>query len=161
MGQILVVLFGLVLLGGCATAPLDVPEAAPEPVAPRAVTPALLPLEDQLWGGVIARVENRPETTVIEVLGYPLRGQEPRSGQPSLGRFRLRIDGFADPVDYRPGRRVTALGAVTGIEEGRIGERAYAFPVLEAYSVHLWPDAGPDRQDAGRVRFGIGIGIGL
>lgn len=159
-GSVLV-LVGLALLAGCATAPLEVPDRAPDPVAPRAVTDAMLPLADQLWGGVIARVDNRSEATVIEVLGYPLRAQEPQTGRPNLGRFRLWVDGFADPVDYRAGRRITALGEVTGIEDGRIGERAYAFPVLEASSVYLWPEPGADRRDAGRVRFGIGIGIGL
>ncbi|WP_028492189.1 Slp family lipoprotein [Thioalkalivibrio sp. ALE19] len=136
-------------LAGCAATPLE----------PRAVTAERLPQTDQMWGGVIAEVDHGPETTVLEVLAYPLRGQEPRTGAASQGRFRVVVDGFLDPVDYRPGRRVTATGPVTAVETGRIGEAEYRFPVLEARQLHLWPAGTPAAP--GRVNFGIGIGIGL
>ncbi len=145
-------------LAGCAATPLEAPRPA-EPVEPRAVTAERLPQTDQMWGGVIAEVDHGPETTVLEVLAYPLRGQEPRTGAASQGRFRVVVDGFLDPVDYRPGRRVTATGPVTAVETGRIGEAEYRFPVLEARQLHLWPAGTPAAP--GRVNFGIGIGIGL
>jgi len=96
---------------------------------------------------------------VLEVVSYPLRRQDPQTRQANTGRFRLEVEGFLDPLDYRAGRRVTAVGSVTRLEEGRIGELDYNFPLLEAYSLHLWPDPPP--AEPGRVRFGIGIGIGL
>ncbi|WP_083767907.1 Slp family lipoprotein [Thioalkalivibrio sp. K90mix] len=156
----LVLMMAPVLLVGCASGPLDIPDAVGDPVPPRSVTADSLPAEDQVWGGVIARVDNRADSTVIEVVSYPLQRQEPQTRQANTGRFRLKVDGFADPVDYRPGRRVTAVGTVSGTEEGSIGELAYVFPLLDAYSVHLWPDPEPPRPSSG-VRFGIGIGIGL
>lgn len=147
-------------LAGCATPPLEVPAQAETQVEPGAVSADELPGDEQIWGGVIAGVENRSEATVIEVVGYPLKRQEPQTREPSIGRFRLRIDGFADPVDYRVGRRVTGVGTVTGIEDGRVGDRDYAFPLLEARAVHLWP-VTQRRGAPGDVRFGIGIGVGL
>ena len=152
-------LLAVAFAAGCATPPLDVPDTVGEPVEPRAVTAAMLPLEDQVWGGIIARTENRAETTVLEVVSYPLHRQEPQTRQANTGRFRLEVEGFLDPLDYRTGRQVTAVGSVTRMEEGRIGELDYNFPLLEAYSLHLWPDPPP--AEPGRVRFGIGIGIGL
>lgn len=149
----------LVFLAGCATPPLDIPETVGEPVEPRAVTAAMLPIDDQVWGGVIARTENRADVTVLEVVSYPLHRQEPQTRQANTGRFRLKVEGFLDPVDYRAGRRITAVGSVTGMEAGRIGQLDYDFPLLEAYTLHLWPDPVP--ADPGRVRFGIGIGIGF
>jgi len=37
----------------------------------------------------------------------------------------------------------------------------YVFPVLVASEVHLWPETPVGQRDTGRVRFGVGIGIGL
>lgn len=149
-----------VFLAACASGPLEAPDDPAVQVEPRAVTGDSLPPDEQVWGGVIARVDNRAEATFIEVVGYPLSRQEPQTRQSTIGRFRLRVEGFADPVDYRAGRRVTGVGTVTGVEDGRIGELDYVFPVLEAHSVHLWPEPEPARSSGG-VRFGIGIGIGL
>lgn len=157
---LLMVLPLVAFLAACAAPPLEAPVRADTQLEPGAVRADRLPSDEQIWGGVIAGVENRPEATVIEVVGYPLKRQEPQTRKPSIGRFRLRIDGFADPVDYRVGRRVTGVGTVTGIEDGRVGDRDYAFPLLEARAVHLWP-VTQRRGTPGDVRFGIGIGVGL
>lgn len=156
----LLVLPWFAFVAGCAAPPLEAPAQADTQVEPGAVSADQLPSDEQIWGGVIAGVENRPEATVIEVVGYPLKRQEPQTREPSIGRFRLRIEGFADPVDYRVGRRVTGVGTVTGVEDGRVGDRDYGFPVLDAHAVHLWP-VTQRRGASGDVRFGIGIGIGL
>lgn len=148
------------VLAACASGPLEAPDDPAEQVAPRAVSGDNLPSGEQVWGGVIAHVDNRAEATFIEVVSYPLSRQEPQTRQSTTGRFRLRVEGFADPVDYRAGRRITGVGTVTGVEDGRIGELDYVFPVLDAHSVHLWPEREPPHSSSG-VRFGIGIGIGL
>ncbi|WP_051074977.1 Slp family lipoprotein [Thioalkalivibrio sp. ALJ16] len=161
--RVLIPLLGVLLpfvLAACATGPLEAPADSAGQVEPRAVTADRLPADEQVWGGVIARVDNRADATVIEVVGYPLSRQEPQTRQSTTGRFRLRVEGFADPVDYSSGRRITAVGTVSGVEEGQIGQSDYSFPVLEARSVHLWPLPEPPRSSGG-VRFGIGIGIGL
>lgn len=146
-------------LAACATPPLA-PAPGPE-VTPRAAVTDALPEVEQLWGGVIVRTENRPEYTRLEVVSYPLRNQEPQTGRMTDGRFLLEVPGFLDPVDYRTGRRITARGVVERTEAGRIGEVAYVFPVMVSSEVHLWPDAPVREREPGRVRFGIGVGIGL
>lgn len=146
-------------LGGCATPPLT-PASGPE-ITPRAAVTGTLPAAEQVWGGVIVRVENLPGHTRLEVVSYPLRNQEPQTGRMTDGRFLLEVPGFVDPVDYRSGRRITARGMVERTEAGRIGEVDYVFPVLVASEVHLWPEIPFSQRDGERVRFGIGIGIGL
>jgi len=146
-------------LGGCAT-PLLAPAPGPE-VTPRTAVTEALPETKQLWGGVIVRTENRPEYTRLEVASYPLRNQEPQTGRMTNGRFLLEVPGFLDPVDYRTGRRITARGIVERTEAGRIGAVDYVFPVMVSSEVHLWPDPLVRERDPGRVRFGIGVGIGL
>jgi len=146
-------------LVGCATPPLA-PAPGPE-VTPREAVSVALPANEQIWGGVIVRGENLPEFTRLEVVSYPLRNQEPQTGRMTNGRFLLEVPGFLDPVDFRTGRRITARGEVERTEAGRIGEVEYQFPVLVAEEVHLWPDEAVRGRDPGRVRFGIGIGIGL
>jgi outer membrane lipoprotein len=151
----------LFVVSGCATAPLS-------PVAGRVISPSAAAAEGvtgevQLWGGVIVAVRNLEDSTWIEVVSYPLRRQQPRAGVMTNGRFLLRAEGFLDPLDYRAGRRLTARGPVTGVEDGKIGEVGYRFPVLAAEELHLWPDGptGGEQRGWGNVRFGIGIGIGL
>lgn len=146
-------------LVGCATPPLT-PAPGPE-ITPRAAVTGGLPVAEQVWGGVIVRVQNLPDHTRLEVVSYPLRNQEPQAGRMTDGRFLLEVPGFLDPVDYRNGRRITARGTVERTEAGRIGEVDYLFPVLVASEVHLWPEIPVSQRDRERVRFGIGIGIGL
>lgn len=147
-------------LAGCATPPFA-PVSGPE-VSPRGVVGDPLPVSEQVWGGVIVRIQNLPELTRFEVVSYPLgSSQEPRTARMTDGRFLLEVPGFLDPVDFRAGRRVTARGLVERTEAGRIGEVDYVFPVLVASEVHLWPDPPARERDSGRVQFGIGIGIGL
>jgi outer membrane lipoprotein len=155
----LVALVLILGLGGCATPPLA-PAPGPE-VDPRAAVTEALPAAEQVWGGVIVRVENLPEHSRLEVVSYPLRNQEPQTSRMTNGRFLLEVPGFLDPMDYRTGRRITARGLVERTEDGSIGEVDYVFPVLVASEVHLWPVAPVGQRDSGGVRFGIGIGIGL
>jgi outer membrane lipoprotein len=152
----------LLLVGGllaCATAPLPQPETEVL-LTPRQVVAEGPPATEQIWGGVIAEMRHRNDRAVLEVVGYPLRNQEPLTGGRSEGRFRLEIDAFLEPMDYRPGRRITAVGRIDRIETGRIDDTEYAFPVMAAREVHLWPEVPVVEYRAPRVTFGIGIGIG-
>lgn len=150
----------LLVLSACATpplAPVQDPAVSPSAAAAGGTIGAM-----QIWGGVVVEVRNLEDATWIQVVSYPLRGQEPRTGGTTDGRFLLTVPGFLDPVDHRVGRWLTARGRISGFEDGRIGEVPYRFPVLEVEQLHLWPD-GPagEPRGWGGVRFGIGIGIGL
>ena len=93
------------------------------------------------WGGIIAKVENLPTSTRIEVVNLDLSSStRPINKQETLGRFRLYYDGLLDPVIYKQGKSITAIGEIAQIEAGKIGEADYQFPVLKAKKVHLWKD---------------------
>lgn len=91
------------------------------------------------WGGVIANVENLADTTLVEMVHYPLRAYgKPIISDESIGRFRVYVDGFLDPMVFEQGRSITFVGQVLGIEEGLVGEHNYQFPTLHADGYHLW-----------------------
>jgi outer membrane lipoprotein len=110
-----------------------------------------------MWGGVIIKAANTPDHTDFTVLFYPLDAtQRPDMNQKPRGRFLVRYPGYLETMVYAPGREVTVLGALQGIEEGKVGDAPYTFSVVKADKVYLWPLA-----DDSRVHFGVGVGIGV
>ena len=111
-------------------------------------------------GGDIISAENRPEKTVLVVLQHDLDGDlKPLGDDQSKGRFMVIVPEFLDPVIYAKGRRITAVGTVTGKEIRPLNSIPYVYPVIEETYLHLW--AIEKIQDSEpRVYFGIGIGIG-
>jgi outer membrane lipoprotein len=93
------------------------------------------------WGGVIAKVTNNANNSMLEVVHFPLKSSaRPKQGDETQGRFRVYFSGLLDPVIYKEGRSITALGIITSSEEGKIGEHEYNYPVLKASYIHLWKD---------------------
>ncbi|RUO37225.1 starvation-inducible protein [Aliidiomarina shirensis] len=104
--------------------------------------------EQVRWGGIIAEVRNRENNSEIEVVGFALRSfGRPQSNDETYGRFRVVVDGFADPEVYAKGRMITVLGAYTETEAGMIGEYVYEFPVVQASGVELWREEAPRVDD--------------
>jgi outer membrane lipoprotein len=94
---------------------------------------------DVRWGGVISRVENKTEETLIEIVRQELRGDaSPVPGGKSDGRFVARFDRFLDPVVYEVGRRLTVVGAIDGSIRRPIGEYEYLFPLVAVEGSYLW-----------------------
>lgn len=143
-------LFCLLLLGGCAAVPDELKPVNELALLPFADAPLTQPPAEARWGGEVAQVRNLTEGSEIEVVQFALGSSgRPLKSDNSAGRFRIRVPGFIDPAIYAPGRQVTALGNFSGIEQGKVGEQSYAFPILEAQSVHLWPviEETPERCD--------------
>jgi outer membrane lipoprotein len=93
------------------------------------------------WGGLIAKVEVRSEQTMIEVVNLELKSStRPRVTDSTAGRFRVFVKGLLDPVIYKEGRSITALGTIGEVQKGNIGEQEYTYPVLNAHQLHLWKD---------------------
>lgn len=93
------------------------------------------------------------------MLAYPLtRTGKPDRNRDPIRRFLLIHPGYLEPVDYAPGRMVSAVGEVTGTREGSVGETPYTYPVLAAARLHLWPPEATRRADPS-VQFGVGIGV--
>lgn len=93
------------------------------------------------WGGVIAKVQNKADGTMLEIVHFELRSSlRPAQKDQTQGRFRVHYDGFLDPVVYKEGRSITAVGIIGDKEADKIGEHAYEFPVLKASNIHLWKE---------------------
>jgi len=97
--------------------------------------------EEARWGGIIAKVTNNAKNTVLEVVHFPLTSStRPKQKDQTQGRFRVYYSGLLDPIIYKAGRSITALGQVALMEDGKIGEHEYQYPVIKASAVHLWKE---------------------
>lgn len=147
----------LLALSGCASGPkYDTARYS------RALTPSQAVAEQDalrgspvLWGGVIIASRNLAEVSELEILAYPLDGQQrPLTAEPPLGRIIARRTGYLETVDYAAGRSVTLAGTLAGTQEGKLGEASYTYPVLMIDQLYLWPEGGE-----GQTRFHFGIGV--
>jgi outer membrane lipoprotein len=135
------------LVGGCATA---FPESVMRTVDTRITAdellrdPAALKGARVILGGEILAVQPRPGLTEIELLARRLRGDDsPERSDRSPGRVLLHTPEFLDPAVYAMGRRITVVGEVTGVEERKIGEVPYRYPLIRVERIRLWPKEVP------------------
>lgn len=130
----------IALVAGCAT--------TPQPLSGEfsAVTPEQARQGDASgqvirWGGEIVDVRPLENRTCLEIMSRELGGSaRPRETDRTLGRFIACKPGFIDPAAFKPGREVTVVGAVEGVDSGKIGEFEYRFPHVAADTVYLWPE---------------------
>lgn len=110
-----------------------------------------------MWGGIIISGKNFKAHTRLEVLAYPVDedGVPDRQGKP-LGRFLAQKQGYLETSEYSEGRYVTVIGPVQALDDGKIGESDYKYPVLTAEQLHLWPTED-SRDTEGQFHFGIGV----
>ena len=57
----------------------------------------------------------------------------------SGGRFLACAQGFFDPEVYPPDRLMTVVGWLTGTSPEKVGGYEYQAPLIDAYTVFLWP----------------------
>jgi len=144
-------------VGACTPAPVLKTTIAPVAVAPAdAAAQAEHYLGTEVvWGGELLEVRNRADASEIVVLAYPLdAGQRPQRGEMSLGRFIALLPGYVERYDYPSGRYITIAGTLGGTRDDLIGEQHYAYPVIKADAVHLWP------PDFDQRHWHLNIGIG-
>jgi outer membrane lipoprotein len=161
--QVLALGLVLGLATGCASTGAGQCRA---PIGERSLTPERAAAAARIgtsitWGGTLVSTRNLADATDLEVLAYPLDDcGRPLLNEPARGRFIVRRPGYLETADLAPGRRVTASGRIIDIVEGRIGDAAYRFPVLEDAAPTFWPKR--DAASAGRanVRPWISIGVG-
>ncbi|WP_064602653.1 Slp family lipoprotein [Photobacterium sp. J15] len=131
-----------VFVVGCANVPESLQTQSENPITDyRQIATETKQVQGQevRVGGIIAAVTNLEEHTRIEVVSLPLT----KDGRPILdkkpqGRFVGYIDGFLEPMEYRPGRLLTVVGRVSGSEQGTVGEFKYQFPVIKVSGDQLW-----------------------
>lgn len=149
----------LLLVSACATKPFDA-SAVSTSVTPQQVInqPQQNSGKTVLWGGTILDTRNLTEYTQLEILAYPLDShQRPVKDREPLGRFYIRHKGYLEPQTYTQGREVSVLGIISKLEQGKIGESSYSYPVIQSRQLHLWEkDDGKSRSS---FHFGIGIGL--
>ena len=93
-----------------------------------------------LLGGTIVLTENSPEKTTLSILQHDLDSDlEPLNNDRSKGRFIVMVPEFLDPAIFAEGRRITAVGRVTGRETRPLNGIPYVYPVIEKTYLHLWP----------------------
>jgi outer membrane lipoprotein len=148
MRAIILVAAAAFLGAGCATTPF--PEELTRSVN-RALTLKELRAQPKahigarvILGGDIVATVPKPGETEIEVLSRRLGGGDvPERGDRTDGRFLVRTREFLDPAVYARGRRLTVRGTVAGVEDRRVGELPYSYPVINAERIKLWPAEAP------------------
>jgi outer membrane lipoprotein len=140
--------FVAVLVAGCATSPFpeELASSADRSLTLRALRSDVTAHLGArvILGGEILATTPKPGETEIEVLSRPLRaGDVPERTDSTNGRFLVRTTEFLDPAVYAPGRRLTVLGTVAGLSELRVGDLPYAYPVVSADRIKLWPKDAP------------------
>ncbi|MBU0482160.1 MAG: Slp family lipoprotein [Proteobacteria bacterium] len=152
----------LMLLAGCAvTGPLDT-SMVDSDVLPVQAIDGYQGLRGRTvqWGGLIVEITNGEKVTRIQVLSYPLGSDgNPDEYQSPTGRFMIEYPEFLEPLDYAPGRYLTAVGIIESLAAEKIGESRRKLPVLKSGQVHLWPKHRYRNQPQTRVGFGFRIGL--
>ena len=147
MAVVLVAMF----VAGCSVIPaaVDRPVSDPQPLLGQVQsTPDQFRDQVVRWGGTIVRIDNRSDTSVIEVVARPLQSNaRPEKNGMSPGRFLIVTANFIDPEIFKAGSDITATGSLEGIEVRKIGEHDYRYPVLRADGYHLWAPL-PERRAA-------------
>ena len=97
-----------------------------------------------MLGGDIVETRNSPNQTEIEVVQKSIDYQGYVStGNKTQGRFIFRQPGYLESEIYSNGREIIGAGRVVGSHLGKIGDREYRFPVIEAEQLHLQEPVSP------------------
>ena len=94
-----------------------------------------------LLGGVIVETRVLNDGTEVEVVQKKIDSSGyPEAGDQSGGRFIFFKKSFLEPEIYAKGRDITGVGKIKGTTMGKVGERPYKFPVIEAEELVLRED---------------------
>jgi outer membrane lipoprotein len=149
----------LMILAGCAhvVAP-DLRAQADKTLSTKALfsDPDLHRGKTVIVGGEVIETRNLEESTEIEVLEKPLdsRGR-PLDTDVSRGRFIVRHPERLDPAIFSPGREVTVVAEVLGLERRLLGEIEYPYVMLGSKAVYIHRTTASGRRIP--LHFGIGI----
>lgn len=128
-----------VIVAGCATTPTPLSGEFSQVTLEQARSQSLSGQRVR-WGGEIVEVRPLDEKTCLEIMSRQLGASaRPRETDATDGRFIACRPGFIDPAAFKPGREVTVVGNLEGVDSGKIGEFEYRFPRLAADTIYLWP----------------------
>lgn len=130
---------GILSLAACTTIPTQL-QGEYASVSPARVDPASFGTTVR-WGGIIIDAKNESQRTCFEVLSRELdKYMRPKVEDITSGRFIACQDGFSDPEVFAKGREVTLVANITGVEERKIDEFNYRYPVLQVNDLVLWEE---------------------
>lgn len=139
-----IICFALMLLSGCAS---QIPASIKTPPIPdtefQQAKQSVNTYQNQnvRWGGKIISVENKADSTWIEILASPLNSYGKPSYRKSYeGRFIARVNGFLDPEHYSKDRNLTIFGTIETEFVKRIDEYPYSYPLVNVKEYYLWPE---------------------
>jgi outer membrane lipoprotein len=127
------------LLASCISVPEpfrgDYPSLTPGTVSTRDVGTVIR------WGGVILAAQPDEAQTCFEVLSRPLASSmRPQKSDQTLGRFIACRAGFLDPEVFARGREVTLTGTLTALDQRKVGDYDYRYPIVSAKFITMWPE---------------------
>ncbi len=136
------VILGVGLLSACSLAPETVNFEQPNTSFVRvAQSPDSFVGSQVRWGGIVARVENLEQDTLVEIVNLPLDARaRPVGDANTSGRFIARVQGFLDPLIYKEGKEITVVGVLNQSMPGKIGQHQVNFPVVDSSGHHLWKE---------------------
>lgn len=130
------------LLSACAGLPSAIENAPALPISYSQASHNTNDYKDApiRWGGVVVSVENEAQSSLMQVLFYPLDNSgRPQLYEPVEGRFVVKSAEFLDPAIYTEDKEITVAGAISGNIERTVGERIIQVPLVSATAIHLWP----------------------
>lgn len=145
------------LAAGCATAPpiANAPRLSPAPYLAAEQLDRYLDM-DVLWGGTIVETRQFDRYAEIEVVAYPLDGQQrPALDAPEQGRFIALRAGRLDPREFSAGRFLTLRGPITGDRERTLRGSVERLAEVDARELVLWP--WDYRFQRSRVSVSVGV----
>lgn len=106
------------------------------------------------WGGTVIDVENETDSSLVQVLFYPLdRNGYPQISQTSDGRFAVETSEFVDPAIFTEDAEITVTGTLKGEIERMVGNKIIRIPLVSAATIYLWPKDYRGRRYAGDQRY--------
>jgi outer membrane lipoprotein len=95
-----------------------------------------------ILGGIVVNTKLTESGSLIEALYMPVDWQGSLQDTKEQTRRFLALypkeQGILDPLLYDKNREITLAAILTGVEEGKVDEMGYTFPVFEAVQVYLW-----------------------
>ncbi|QGN38625.1 Slp family lipoprotein [Klebsiella oxytoca] len=128
-------------LSGCVSVPDAIKGTTPTPqqdLVRVMNAPQLYVGQEARFGGKVVNVLNQQGKTRLEIATVQLdEAARPGLGEPSRGRIFADVNGFIDPVDFR-GQLVTVVGPIVGVVDGKVGNTAYQFMLMNVTGYKRW-----------------------
>ncbi|SEI38307.1 Slp family lipoprotein [Nitrosomonas eutropha] len=137
-------LCSLLFLGACTSMPPDIRNFAATDIPYQLINQSIDTYKNApiRWGGTVIEVENEADSSLMQVLFYPLdRNAYPQTNKLGEGRFAVETSEFLDPAIFVKGAEVTITGSVKGSIERTVGNKTIHIPLITAKAIHLWSQA--------------------